>query len=173
MARNRRHTSPVSLVRTGYSPEQAAPAVPTVTTGENVKVESWGKSNQLPQELLKIVYDSGTATVCLDRLAQFIGGKGFASEVTATAMANPEQTFNQLWSEAKHYAALGLGVAYIVRYPYSGQIEHAEVWVAAVDCLRAEKGGQGRYVLNFKLSEGKMPTGENRNCRAGADGRGQ
>jgi hypothetical protein len=76
-------------------------------------------------------------------------------------MANPEQTFNQLWAEMANYCAWGLGVACIIRYPFGGDIAFAELWAGAVDCLRVEKGGQGRYVINFKLAEGKMPTREN------------
>jgi hypothetical protein len=156
-----RRSSPLALVRTGYQPPQSVAAVPTSTTGEVVKIEPWGPGNQLPQELVKLVYDSGTATVCIDRLEQFIGGKGFANQATAERMANPEQTFNQLWAEMANYCAWGLGVAYIIRYPFGGEMEFAEIWAGAVDCLRVEKGGQGRYVINFKLAEGKMPTGEN------------
>jgi hypothetical protein len=156
-----RRSSPLALVRTGYQPPQAVAAVPSTTTGEQVKIENWGPGNQLPQELVKLVYDSGTATVCIDRLEQFIGGKGFANQATAERMANPEQTFNQLWAEIANYCAWGLGVAYIIRYPFGGEIAFAELWAGAVDCLRVEKGGAGRYVINFKLAEGKMPTGEN------------
>jgi hypothetical protein len=129
-------------------------AVPSGKGGELIKVDKWGDNNLLPQEMLRILYDSGTATTCVERLGLFIGGKGFASEVTATTMANPTQTLNQVLAEAAAIAAVGLGVAYIVRYTYGGDV--GEVYVADVDCLRREKDGD-RFVLNPKLATGTMP----------------
>ncbi|KUG06879.1 hypothetical protein [Solirubrum puertoriconensis] len=157
MANRRRPT--VSLVRTGYKPAATAPALPSEGKGEPIKIEPWGPTNQQPQEIVRIVYDSGTAEMCLTRLAQFIGGKGFASEATAKAKANPQQTFNQLLAEAKHYAAMGIGVSLAVRYTFGG--EPAEVYVVETDVLRREKNGP-RWVHNYQLAKGKMPAGDNR-----------
>jgi hypothetical protein len=69
-----RRSSPLALLHTGYQPPEQVVALPIGPTGEQVKVEPWGAHNQLPQELVTLVYDSGTATVCVDRLEQFIGG---------------------------------------------------------------------------------------------------
>lgn len=157
----KRRTSPVSVVRTGYQPPQQVAALPTGSSSEIIKIEHWGKSNQLPQDLARIVLDSGTASMCVERLEQFINGEGFADESVANRMANPEQTFNQLWAEVSNYCAWGFGVLYLIRYPFGGDIEFAEIWAGSVDCMRLEKGGEGRAVINFKLGEGKMPAAEN------------
>ena len=159
MARASRRTPTTAMLRTG-APATAAlpPALPTGAGGQLIKVENWGENNLLPQEILRVLYDSGTAETCTDVLAMFIGGEGFASEATAKAMANPLQTYNDLLADAKEYAAAGLGVAYIIRYNFGG--EPAQVYVAPVDCLRREKDGP-RFVVNPKLILGKMPNAEN------------
>lgn len=152
-------TPTTALLRTGPQ----AVGTPDITPGEGkggvqVKVEPWGEGNKLPQEVLRILYDSGTATTCAERLEQFIVGRGFASDLTAATMANPEQTLNELLAEAGAYAAVGLGVAYVVRYTYGGQV--GEVYVAPVDCLRREKDGP-RFVVNAKIAIGKAPAADN------------
>jgi hypothetical protein len=153
-ARASRRTPSSALVRSEPRAAALPAAVPEGKGGELIKVDSWGTNNLLPQEMLRILYDSGTATTCVERLGLFIGGKGLASKVTATTMANPTQTLNQVLAEAAAIAAVGLGVAYIVRFTYGG--ERGEVYVADVDCLRREKDGD-RFVINPKLAEGKMP----------------
>ncbi|GAA4362771.1 hypothetical protein GCM10023185_31020 [Hymenobacter saemangeumensis] len=150
-------TPATALIRTGYVPT-ALPATPEGPAG-TIKPEPWGSNNQLPQEILRVVYDSGTAETCLDRLAQFIGGRGFASKDVAGRMANPGQTFNQLLGEMKHYAALGLGVVLFIRFTFGGEV--GEVYCGQTDCVRREKGGP-RFILNLKLAQGKMPAAENR-----------
>jgi hypothetical protein len=163
LSRHHSRTPTTAIVRTGQPAEALPPALPEGKGGQPVKVESWGPNNLLPQEILTVLYDSGTATTCVERLGMFIGGKGFANQATAKAMANPRQTFNQLFAEAAAHAAVGLGVAYILRFTYGfiGGSELAEIYVAPVDCLRREKNGD-RYILNDKLSENKMPNTENR-----------
>jgi hypothetical protein len=158
MASARTRTPASKLLRTGSQAAVLPLALPEGKGGEVVKVEPWGANNLLPQEILRVLYDSGTATTCVERLGLFIGGKGFASEATAKAMANPLQTFNQLFAEAAESAATGLGVAYVLRFTYGGEL--AEVYVADVDCLRREKDSD-RFVVNPKLAIGKMPVDHN------------
>jgi hypothetical protein len=158
MARARTRTPASALLRTGPQAATLPAAMPEGKGGEQIKVEPWGANNLLPQEILKVLYDSGTATTCVERLGLFIGGAGFANPATAKAMANPYQTFNQLLSEAAETAAVGFGVAYIVRYTYGGEV--GEIYAADVDCVRREKDGE-RFVLNPKLATGKMPTDHN------------
>ena len=158
MARTRR-TPTTALLRTGPHAEALPAALPEGKGGQPMKVDAWGPNNLLPQEILKVLYDSGTAETCAERLALFIGGRGFASQITAATMANPLQTLDQLLAEAAESAASGLGVAYIVRYTYGGEV--GEVYVADVDCLRREKDGD-RYVVNPRLAQHKMPNAENR-----------
>lgn len=154
----RTRTPSSALIRASTQAVALPEVVPDGKGGEQIKIESWGTNNQLPQEILKVLYDSGTATTCVERLGLFIGGRGFAAEATAKAMANPLQTFNQLLAEAAEQAATGLGVAYILRYNFGGEL--AEVYVADVDCLRKEKDGD-RYVVNIKLARGQMPVDHN------------
>lgn len=159
--------TPRKSSRTGTAPlldtrSSVTPALPTVkaqTGAGAVRVYNWGDNNLLPQELLRLAYDSPTAESCLRILAQFIGGEGFASEATGLAMANPDQTFNDLLNEAKHYAALGIGVALAVRFDYNG--ENPDIYVVEAECLRRERDGLGRFVLNNRLAGGTMPIRHN------------
>jgi len=161
MATARRRTSFTSALFSSPQAAGTADIVPGEGKGGGlIKIENWGQGNNFPQEVLRILYDSGTATTCAERIEQFVVGKGFTSEITGSTLANPGQTFNELLAEAGAYVSIGLGVAYIVRHTYGG--EPGEVYVAAVDCLRREdptKGG--RFVLNPKLATGKMPAAEN------------
>jgi hypothetical protein len=155
MAARARNRTPSSALVSTVSPVAALDeAVPSGKGGELIKVDKWGENNLLPQEMLRILYDSGTATTCVERLGLFIGGKGFASEVTATTMANPTQTLNQVFAEAAAISAVDIGVAYIIRFTYGGEV--GEVYAAEVDCLRREKDGD-RFVINPKLATGTMP----------------
>lgn len=149
-----RKTTTSALVRPNSSRAALNEAVPSGKGGELIKVDKWGDNNLLPQEMLRILYDSGTATTCVERLGLFIGGKGFASEVTASTMANPLQTLNQVFAEASAISAVDIGVAYIIRFTYGGEV--GEVFAAEVDCLRREQDGE-RFVINPKLATGTMP----------------
>ncbi|MGI4884281.1 MAG: hypothetical protein ACRYFR_04910 [Janthinobacterium lividum] len=152
------HTAP--LVDTRSSVRPALPAVKAQTGVGAVRVYHWGDNNLLPQELLALAYDSGTAEACLRILAQFIGGEGFADPATGAAMANPEQTFDELLGQAKHYAALGIGVTFALRFDLNG--EHPDIYVVEAECVRRERDGTGRYVLNDRLAHGRMPILDNR-----------
>lgn len=161
MAKARRRTSTVALLRVGApSSVLDAPAQPVSGKGERLKLVPWGAADTQPQECLRVVYDSGTAEACATRLAQFIGGKGFVSEQTARMRANDEQTLNDILAEAKHYAALGLGVAYVMRFTYGGQ--RGDLYVEPSDCLRREKDGAGRFVINYGLAAGTAKPADNR-----------
>jgi hypothetical protein len=153
-SRATRRTPSSSLVRPTSAVAALDEAVPSGKGGELIKVDKWGDNNLLPQEMLRILYDSGTATTCVERLGLFIGGKGFASDVTAKTMANPTQTLNQVFAEAAAISAVDIGVAYIIRFTYGGEV--GEVFAAEVDCLRREKDGD-RFVINPKLATGSMP----------------
>jgi hypothetical protein len=148
------------LLSTRSSARPALPEVKAQTGKGAVKVYNWGNNNLLAQELLALAYDSGTAEACLRILAQFIGGEGFANEATGKAMANPEQTFDELLSEAKHYAAVGIGVTFALRFDLNG--ENPDIYVVEAECVRRERDGLGRYVLNDRLAYGQMPIKDNR-----------
>lgn len=156
----RRTTSTTALLRVGL-PSTALGAAPLPVDGKGVRLKlvSWGKDDNLPQDCVRIVYDSGTAEACVERLSQFIGGEGFASESTANFRANDEQTLGELLDEAKDYAGFGFGVVLVVRYTYGGQ--RGDVFVEPADCTRPAKEG-GYYVVNYGLAEGKRAAGDNR-----------
>ena len=151
-------TGPLTHKRSSATP--ALPAAGEQKGAGAVGVYHWGENNLLPQELLRLAYDSGTAEACLRILAQFIGGKGFANPATAQAMANPEQSFNHLLAEAKHYAALGIGVALALRFDFNG--EHPDIYVVEAECVRRERDGSGRFVLNDRLAVGQFRPADNR-----------
>jgi hypothetical protein len=87
----RTNTAPLLTTRSSERP--ALPAVKAQVGAGAVRVFNWGDNNLLPQELLALAYDSGTAEACLRILAQIIGGEGFVKEATGKAMANPEQSY--------------------------------------------------------------------------------
>lgn len=156
--RSKTGTAPLLSIRDGATP--ALPEVKAQTGAGAVKVYNWGDNNQMPQELLRLAYDSGTAEACLRILAQFIGGEGFADPATGLAMANPEQTMDELLAEGKHYAALGLGIGLALRFTFAG--DNPDIYIIGVETVRRERDGSGRYVFNDQLAVGKFGPARNR-----------
>lgn len=68
-----------------------------VTDNKSLGVQYWGDNNLYPNELLRIISASSTASSCLKRYSKFIVGNGFFSELLANEKANSlGQTFDDI-----------------------------------------------------------------------------
>lgn len=54
----------------------------------NLKIQSWGQSNDYPQKVMEIVAASTTGTSCVNVFHKFVRGRGFAQEALAKCVVN-------------------------------------------------------------------------------------
>jgi len=59
----------------------------------------YGIQDDLPNQIIEQINNSGTATIAIGRLKQFIEADGFADEATGKTMANNNQTWNEVLSD--------------------------------------------------------------------------
>jgi len=59
----------------------------------------YGIQDDLPNQIIEQINNSGTATIAIGRLKQFIEADGFADEATGKTMANNTQTWNEVLSD--------------------------------------------------------------------------
>jgi len=70
------------------------------TTVDRLGILKYDEDNNYPHRINTIINSSGRTTACEQVLHSFIYGKGFADESLAKAMANDEQTYNDLLEQA-------------------------------------------------------------------------
>ena len=59
-------------------------------------IQSYGRDNRYPQNLMEITAASGTAELCLSRYAKFVEGFGFTDDVAEIVVNNDGQTADDL-----------------------------------------------------------------------------
>jgi hypothetical protein len=74
-------------------------AIAWITKDHNTNYYRIGEGDALPNEMVRIVNDSGTARACITKLSQFIQANGFVDQSVGAAMANRDQTFNAILGE--------------------------------------------------------------------------
>jgi hypothetical protein len=101
----------------------------------------FGDTDNLPNEIIEIVNDSGTARACIKRLSQFIAGRGFSSE--GGTQANPQQSFNSVLGDLSNNVSYLEVVNYRVLFDNSGQPERA--YSVPAQLLRRQGPNTYRY----------------------------
>lgn len=104
--------------------------------------------NKFPQNLIKQLMESGTATSCIERLDQFIYANGFVNEEVGKTKVNDKQTFNELASEQSYYSAAAQAtVWYVMRKP-DGTVGSSK----AIPWENTRKTLDGNYIVNETYS---------------------
>lgn len=116
---------------------------------ENRKRYLYGANDKLPNELIKAIADSGTATTCVSRLKSFIQADGFADETARTLQVNPKQTADDLLAVISPSAGIFEGYALRVLYRADGNT--GSVYKISLRHLRAMEDGRFRY--NWRMGE--------------------
>lgn len=119
-----------------------------VVLQEGEKRYLYGANDKLPNELIKAIADSGTATTCVSRLKSFIQANGFAND-SATFKVNPNQTADDLLAEIAPSSGIFEGFALRVIYRADGQV--GAVYKIPIKNLRARQDGMWRY--NWRMGE--------------------
>jgi len=83
----------------------------------------YGKNNLLPNELLKAIEASVTASSCRERKQEFIEGNGLKDTGLGDSYINPTQTADDLIMELADVVGLFDGIALAVKYNAAGQPE--------------------------------------------------
>lgn len=117
---------------------------------------SYGIDDCLPQDIIKIIYESGTATSCVNKLSQFIEADGFVDETAANFKVNKEQTADELLSMIAGQMPFFNGFSLYIKRSADGNV--AEVEIVEFDKLRKKINGDLVYNKNmgskdFKESE--------------------
>mgnify|MGYP000168024595 CR=1 FL=1 len=125
--------------------------VASITHNKSAKRFDYGSGNLLPNELLKAIESSVTASSCRSRKHEFIEGNGLADKSIASLKLNPKQTSDDLVAELSDTTGIFEGVAICVKYNAAGEPYY--LYSLPFECIR--KTDSGEYYLNEKLAEGK------------------
>jgi len=140
--------------RVGSLSSKIAPTynrVAKITHNKSAKRFDYGSSNLLPNELLKAIEASVTASSCRNRKHEFIEGKGIKDRSIASLKLNPKQTSDDLVAELSDVVGVFDGVTLNVKYNAVGE----PYYVYSLPFENTRKTDDGQYYINDKLSEGK------------------
>lgn len=87
---------------------------------ESKGIYSFGKTNQLPNNLMKWVLDSGTAKRAVSKRASYISADGFVEESAANFKVNAIQTADKILTEIAGYQSYFKGFALHVKRSAEG-----------------------------------------------------
>lgn len=141
-------------VRLGSKSSKIQPVwnrVASIKHNKSAKRYDYGLNNLLPNELLKAVEASVTASSCRNRKHEFIEGNGLADRSIASLKLNPKQTADDLVAELSDIVGVFEGLALNIKYNAVG--EPFYTYVLPFESVR--KTDSGEFYVNEKLKEGK------------------
>lgn len=102
---------------------------------QNYDIMQWGNKNDYPQQILRIIQNSVSATECLNIYANFLVGQGFENveQNQREINRNGQTLFDLLQHIAKDYSIFG-GFAFLVKYNALLQIK--EIYPIAFEQIR-------------------------------------
>lgn len=116
----------------------------TITENKSKGIINYDTDNLLPQNLIRKIGESGTATSCIEILNQYVYAEGLVDEKVAEEKANNNQTFNQLISEATPYTSLFQGVAWHIQRDGTGK----PISVKSIPFENIRVADNGNYIYN-------------------------
>jgi hypothetical protein len=118
------------------------------------KVIDYGPGNTLPNAMLKKIYDSGTATACIEKRITFINADGFNDPEFSKLVVNSKgQTADAILADLVPDVAIFEGGALLVHFSMNG--EGMSVTHLPLECVRKKSGGGYVYNKNFGTREYK------------------
>lgn len=118
--------------------------VPQLVHTKSKSILNYGVNNLFPNELLKTLAESGTATSCVEKLSQFIDADGFQDESSSNLMVNEKQTADGLLTEISSAIATFSGFSLFVRRTADGKINSVEY----IDFELIRKTKDGNFIYN-------------------------
>ena len=116
----------------------------TITDNISKGIINYDTDNLLPQNLIRKIGESGTATGCIEILNQYVYAEGLVDEKVAEEKANNNQTFNQLISEATPYTSLFQGVAWHIQRDGTGK----PISIKSIPFENIRVADNGNYIYN-------------------------
>jgi hypothetical protein len=116
---------------------------------EGKKRYLYGANDKLPNDLIRAIADSGTATTCVSRLKSFIQADGFADEKSKAFQVNHKQNADDLLSNIAPSSGIFEGFALRVLYRADGST--GSVYRIPLKNLRVMQDGKFRY--NWRMGE--------------------
>lgn len=109
----------------------------------------YGPKDSLPNDLLRALNDSGTATTCISRLTSFIQGEGFIADNVKDLKVNRSQTADQLLAEIASSCAVFEAFALRILFRMDGTF--GSVYKIGIKELRKDNFGKIRW--NYRMGE--------------------
>lgn len=103
----------------------------------------YGPDDLLPQMLIRLIANNGTAIRAVKKVAQYIYGNGFNDEAFAKMKVNERKTANKVLKEISVYAAVFEGVSLYARRNAFGEI--ADIDSARFEMIRPREDGSFIY----------------------------
>lgn len=108
----------------------------------------YGVKNTLPQEIITVIDDSGTATSCVDTLTTFIYADGFKDKTLSQKVINTKgQTFDSLLLDVSANVAMFEGFALLVIFNKDGE----PIMLENIPFETIRKKTGGGFVVNPKF----------------------
>lgn len=120
----------------------------TAKSGANKDIYLYGYNNLLPNEMLRLINDSGCAKRAGNKLKRYIEADGFAEEKAAQFMVNDTQTADSILSIISSYCAYNNGFALAVERLAGGKLMIKSI---PFECVRVRK--DGHYTFNPLLGQ--------------------
>lgn len=114
---------------------------------DNRNYYKFGTDDKLPNEIIDTVNDSGTGRACIQRLAQFTQGVGFADTTLANSPANALQNYNSVLSELSLFVSYMQCVTFRVLFDNEGS--PARIYPVPTQLLR--RLGRTKFLYNELL----------------------
>ncbi len=94
---------------------------PTGIVNNSKGILNWGPCNDTPQKILKTIYESPTASACMDTFIDFLEGDGISQKELADFKINKVQTLDDLHSQITPDEGYLEGFAIAVKYNALGE----------------------------------------------------
>lgn len=122
----------------------------------------FGENDCLPNEIIRIVNDSGAARSCVSKLAQFIQGNGLVDQALGKLPANPDQSFNAAISDMSLIVSYLKCVSFRVVFDNGG----SPVRMYPVPTQKLRRKGRLQFRYNDLMGEKHYRTNEDKILRA-------
>ena len=122
-----------------------------ISYNKGQKRYDYGLENLLPNQLLKAIEASVTASSCRERKQEFIEGNGIQDSELAKTFINPKQTVDDLVMELADVVGLFDGMALAIKYNNLGNPE--QVFNVPFELVRKDQSDH--YYFNEDLKSGK------------------
>jgi hypothetical protein len=97
----------------------------------------YGYDNLFPNKLLRYINESGTAKMCIDKVAEYIEADGFVNDVTFQYQFNKEQKGDDFLTDIAQQVAIFGGFALLIKRNSFNEVKEAEV--LSLDKIRKDK----------------------------------